>query len=435
MKRRDQAEVAPAPAPAQPTTTPMWGLAAANAVSICGTRLSQIAVPWFVLTTTGSSLQTGLVTFVQLVPLVLVQVLGGPFVDRAGARRIAIAADVASVLAVAAIPALNLVGLLTFPTLLVLVALTGLTRGPADVGHHALIPAVVKVTGQPMERVTGLIGTADRLAALAGAGAGGAIIAAVGAVNALALNAVSFLLSAIILGATTKTLTTRPRHVPAQPSHQADEPTDAAPPRSRYLHELREGLDFLRRDKLLLGIVLAVAVTNMLDQGYSAVLLTGWADQTGHGTPAIGLLGACFGGAALTGSLLATRLGPRLPRLPIYLVGFLGAAAPRWIALALDAPLPAITTITLLSGLGAGFLNPILGAVQFERIPDHLMGRVSATSLATAWMLMPFGGLLAAGITDCTDLTTALFSFSLLYLAVITLPALHPGWRTTNTHH
>ena len=51
--------------------TPLFGLLLADAISLCGTRVSMIAIPWLVLTTTGSAAQTGLVAFAELLPLVV----------------------------------------------------------------------------------------------------------------------------------------------------------------------------------------------------------------------------------------------------------------------------------------------------------------------------------------------------------------------------
>src|SRR4029077_18058411 len=108
------------------TTTasrPLHGWLTAEGVSLVGTRVSMVALPLFVLTTTGSPEKTGLVALAELLPLVVLKVLGGPVIDRVGARRVAITCDALSVLAVGAIPLLHEAGGLAFPVLLLLVAL------------------------------------------------------------------------------------------------------------------------------------------------------------------------------------------------------------------------------------------------------------------------------------------------------------------------
>lgn len=402
----------------------LWGFLAADAVSLAGTRLAQIAVPWLVLTTTGSASRTGVVAFAEIAPLVLAQALCGPWVDRAGPRRLAVTFDLASAAAVALVPLMYAAGWLHFGLLVALVALTGLLRGPSDVAHHAMVPALVRHLGLPTERVTGLVGTTDRLAALTGAAVGGAVVALLGPADALLVNAGSFAVCALVLWAATRRLTSGP------PAPSRGRPgRRASAYLSTYLAELRGGWDVLRRDPILLGLMLMVAVTNLFDQGYSSVMLPVWARDSGHGPGAIGLLGACMGGAALVGSLLATWQAERLPRFRTFVVGYLLAGAPRWIVLALGCPLWTVAAINVAAGFGAGFINPVLGAVQFERTPEQQMGRVSALSLAASWSLMPLGGLLAGLAVGGTGLVAGLVTFGAVYFVTTTVPVFSPAWR------
>ncbi len=68
--------------------------------------------------------------------------------------------------------------------------------------------------------------------------------------------------------------------------------------------------------------------------------------------------------------------------------------------LALGAPLWVVLATCVLGGFASGFLNPILGAVIYERVPDAVMGRVTTLSNALCWSLMPFGGLLGGVLSD-----------------------------------
>ena len=121
---------------------PLYGWLTAELVSLCGTRLSMIAVPWLVLTTTGSASLTGLAGFAEMTPYVLAKAFGGPMIDRFGGRRVGVLCDTASMAVVAAVPVLHMVGALHFPVLLLLVGLLGLFRGPGDaVGLVPLLTA------------------------------------------------------------------------------------------------------------------------------------------------------------------------------------------------------------------------------------------------------------------------------------------------------
>lgn len=108
--------------------------------------------------------------------------------------------DLASAAVTAAIPVFFGLGWLSFPMLLVLAALEGMLRGPADAAKYALVPSVAEVSGQPLERVTGVAGTTERLASTVGLAGGGALVAAIGAPNAVAVTAAGFALSGLLIG-------------------------------------------------------------------------------------------------------------------------------------------------------------------------------------------------------------------------------------------
>jgi hypothetical protein len=85
---------------------PLVALYTANAISLSGNVLTLIAVPWFVLQTTGSPAQTGVTAAVELVATILAAFFGGALVDRLSYRRASVLADLASGATIAAIPAL-----------------------------------------------------------------------------------------------------------------------------------------------------------------------------------------------------------------------------------------------------------------------------------------------------------------------------------------
>jgi MFS family permease len=392
--------------------TPYVGWLVSEAVSLTGTRVSMIAIPWLVLTTTGSATRTGLVAFAEMGPYVLAKVAGGPLIDRVGARRVSLAADTASAVAVATIPVLHAVGMLHLPVLLALVAVVGMVRGPGDGAKQALIPPLVAHAGIATEHATGLAGAVERLSSSLGAAAAGLLVAVVGAAPALLVDAASFAVSAVVLGATTRGM-----------------PRPAPPPRTGYARELQEGWDFLRHDRVLVGIVAMVALTNLLDQAWTAVLVPVWARQTGGGTAVIGLLFGVSAAAALGGSLVAAARAARLPRFATYVVCFLLAGLPRFVVLALGAPLAIVLTVAVVGGFAAGFLNPILGAVVFERIPEPLVGRVSSLNTALCWSLIPFGGLLGGALVGLAGLSPALLAVGAAYFLATMIPAVRPSFR------
>jgi MFS family permease len=396
--------------------TPLYGFLVADAISLVGTRVSMIAIPWLVLTTTGSAAQTGLVAFAEMLPLVVVKALAGPLIDRIGARRVAIACDVLSMVVVGLVPLLHLAGVLSFPALLALVAVGGGLRGPGDGAKSAFVPALTAHAEVSLERTTGLASAIERTASFAGAAVAGALVALLGAANALVVDALSFGVCAAVFAWSTSTMRA--------------EQVDERPVGTTYGEELREGWTFLRKDPVLVAMSGMVAVTNLLDLAFSAVLLPVWINESGY---SVGVMGAYFAVWALSsaaGSAVAAWAAERLPRFQVYLWAFLVAGLPRFVLLALGVPWWVVIASCLVGGFASGFVNPILGAVFYERVPAAVMGRVTTINSALCWSLMPFGGLLGGVLSESFGIVAALLVVGFSYFAATMLPLAIPAFRS-----
>ncbi len=88
---------------------PLYSLFIANAISLVGNVFTLIAIPWFVLQTTGSATKTGITGFFNILPVVLAGFLGGTIVDRLGYKRTSIISDLASGVTTALVPILSIV--------------------------------------------------------------------------------------------------------------------------------------------------------------------------------------------------------------------------------------------------------------------------------------------------------------------------------------
>jgi hypothetical protein len=270
-----------------------------------------------------------------------------------------------------------------------------------------------------MERVTGLSSTVERTAGMLGAVVAGGLVAVIGPANALIVDAASFGVSALLLAWAIPARTTP---VPSE------EDADTAP----YVEQLRQGWRFLRGDRVLVGITVMVALTNLLDLAWAAVLVPVWGLDHG-GAAVVGVLFATFAGASAVGSLVAAAYADRLPRYWTYLVCFLVTGLPRFVIMAVDTPMWGVLAVAVAGGFAAGFLNPILGAVIYERVPEHLMGRVTSLSTACCFALMPLGGLVGGFLVGGVGLSVALLVCGAAYFVVTMLPAIDPRWRDIDT--
>jgi len=402
---------------AQKNSVPIYALFTANSISLVGNVLSAIAIPWFVLQTTGSATQTGITGFFNILPVVLAGFLGGTLVDRLGYKRTSIIADLASGVTVALIPLLYFTVGLEFWQLMVLVFFGALLDSPGSTARSALIPELAEMAQMPIERATSLIHMIERGSRLIGAPLGGLLIALIGTENVLWLDAVSFFISAGIIGIMIKP------HMPVQ--HEEKEPS------SGYFDELRQGLQFIYQDKLVLAIVLMIMITNFLDAIYSGVVQPVFVKQVYGQALDLGLLIAANGAGAVIGALIFSAIGTRFPRHTIFVFGFVLTSL-RFFLFAAYPPIEVAILFVVFSSMGAGPLNPIIGAVEFERVPKNMRGRVGGAINAGAWSAMPLGMLIGGVMTEQLGVRPMLLGLGIIYVITTLSMAFIPAMKEMN---
>jgi MFS family permease len=405
---------------------PLVGLLLGHVVSLTGNTLTLIALPLYVLRETGSVGATGITGAVATVPVIVGGALGGVIVDRVGYRRTSVVADLVGCGTIAAVPLLEGTVGLPFWALLALVFATGLLDTPGQVARNALLPDVAAEARVPLERAVGWFEASERGARLLGAPIAGLLVAVLGPLSVLALDAVSFLAAAAIV------VTLVPRDLSERAGRDTEDGERAAPVRG-YWGQLAEGIGFLAREPLLRAVVLLVVVTNLLDAAKSSVLLPVAADRQLGGSVAFGLLVGTMGGGALIGSLLFGAIGHRLPRRATFVTAFTVAGAPPFLALAAAVPLPAQVAVTAVSGLAAGAINPLIGTLKLERVPSGMRARVYGVIGAAAWAAMPLGALAAGYATEHLGLRATLLACGVVYLLVTLTPLLGQPWTRTAT--
>lgn len=394
------------------TRVPLLALFAGNAISLIGSALTAIAVPWFVLVTTGSAGKTGLTGAAAIVPMILAGTLGGSFVDRLGFKRASVLADLGAGLTMALIPLLYHTVGLAFWQLLLLVFLAGLLDAPGGMARQSLIPDLAALGKVSLERVNSGFASIGRGAQLVGAPLCGVLIAIFGASNVLWLDAGSFLVSALLIGLTV------PGVAPAARTREATAPG--------YLEGLRQAAGFIRRDSLFVSVLLFVAVTNFLGSPLFAVILPVYAERVLGSSVALGIIFGGFGAGALAGALLYGALAHRLPRRPTMLAGFaLNALA--LLALAETPGTLGSALLLALGGLAAGPLNPILMTAAHERVPEQMRGRIFGLLMAVSWVTMPAGILAGGYLIQAVGVAPVIFAIGLAQLAITLGMALNPA--------
>lgn len=402
---------------------PMLSLFAANAISLTGSVLTVVAVPWFVLVTTGSATKTGLTAAAELLAAVVAAFFGGALVDRVGATRMSVLADVMSGLAVAAIPALYYTVGLKFPYLLALVFLATFFNQPGGTARAVLTPDLASLAHMRLERANSWLQSIQRGSRLLGAPVAGLLIALFEPGRVLWIDAATFGVSAVLIGLAVPRISVAATGPAVEPAHGQK--------RGNYLADILVGVRYIRRDRLALTLVLTTMVTNFLDAPVFAVLLPVYArERFGHALD-LGLIIAAIGAGALASSLLFGLIGHWLPRRATFVTSFILVGLP-YAVLALQPSLEITLAAAAFSGLAAGPLNPILGTVAQERVPAELRGRVFGANTAVALMAMPVGVLLGGYLTDMFGVQPMFLGIAACYLAVTLSLLFNPVLRQMN---
>ena len=408
MHQAKEATITPSPLHRAPIT----GLLASNIVSLVGSMLTLIALPWFVLQTTGSAAKTGLTGFFVALPFLVAGIFGGTVVDRLGYKWSSVIADIVSAVGIALVPLLYYTVGLAFWQLLVLVFLGNLLAVPGLTARRSLLPELAVAAGWRLERVNASFEGAQYIALLLGPPVAGLLIALFGASRVLWLDAASFLVSAIVVGLA----------IPHGITGAGRAATGS------YRDELAAGLHFLRNDRVLLTLSIIVAMANFIGSPYFGVVLPVFAKRTYDSATALGIIVAAMGGGSVIGSVIYGAVGHRLSRRWVWIGGYIANALPMAI-IVFTPSLPVIAVVLGLSGVATGPLNPLLVTIRHERIPVAMRGRVFSTFTAIASGTQPLGLLIAGNLLDRIGLGPTVFAITVGGLAVgiglIFVPALH----------
>jgi len=395
---------------------PFIALLSANTISSLGSVLTIVALPWFVLTTTGSAARTGLTGAVEVVAFVLSGIFGGTIVDHIGFRRTSIAGDFLSALPIAAIPTLDQTVGLSFGSLLVLVFLAEAVNQPGGTARESLLPTVADQAALPRERANALYHAIPRVAQLVGPALAGALIAVTSAGNVLWIDAATFLISDLLIGFGISTIKhARPPDIPS-----------ARIAMERYGRDLREGFRLLIANRLLAQMTVNNALGNALGAALAGVVLPVYAREVFHSSVALGIMSSGFGAGALAGVLLFGMVGYRFSRRWVYLGCWTLAGLAQLPLIGLPGLL-IVTAVLVLLGLGSGPNLPLTFTVAQERIPETARGRFFGLRSALANAASPLGLVGAGYLLDTTSLqvtiTVLAIASVLLTLNVLINPA------------
>jgi MFS family permease len=353
-------------------------------ISLLGDQIALLAIPLLaVLTLSANAEQMGLLAAVEMAPSLLFAFHLGAWADRRRSRRaLLVTADIGRAVLLLGLPLASILGVLTLPLLYVVAFLIGTFGILFMVAEQTVFTSLIR----PREYVAAnslLIGSRS-VAEVGGKTLGGLLVAAVTAPGAIAIDGVSFLLSALFV-------------------HRAEvpEPPIASPDSGG----LAAGVGFIRREPLLRASLMGAATFNLFNTAFWALIVLFATSELHLGSGEIGIalgLGA-FG--SVLGSAVARGFAARIGLGNAMILAFILAPLPL-VLVPLAAGPPGVSMLLLaaaefFSGIGVMILDIGLFSFQAAVIPDQLRSRVWGAILFVNWGVRPIGALgggLLAGV-------------------------------------
>jgi predicted MFS family arabinose efflux permease len=382
----------------------LMALLAAEVVSTTGSQMTCLALPWFVLVTTGSATKTSFVMAAELAGLAMLGLPGGRVLGRLGARRTMIFCDSARAPVMLVIPVLHWSGGLLFPVLLAVAFALGSLSAPYFAAQKVIVPELLGEGEQEVSEANALFQAATRTTMLAGPVLGGLLIGVIGATSVLLVDAGSYVVSVLLVAA----------FVPKGP------PAEQAPEH----RQIRAGLRFLARDPLLRVWWPAFALGDAAWTAFFVTIPVLVLARFGHDPKIAGWLFASFGVGAVIGNAVSFRfLTRRFDGLAIFSTFIVLQVLPLWL---LWLPLPAlgISAILVVSGMGNGLVNPSLHSISTLRIPAPMRPTVMTTVMVLWAVVNPLGLFVAGPILDAFGTTPVLVGFAALQTLTMSAAAL-----------
>ena len=378
----------------RPDFVKLW---TSQTISLIGSQVTFLALPLTaVLVLNATPAQMGFLTAAGALPSLLVGLFAGVWVDRRRRRPILIAADLGRAALLLLIPVAALLGVLRIEYLYIVAFLVGTLGLFFEVAHHSFLPSLVG--REQLVEGNSKLEISDSVAEIVGPGLAGGLVQLVTAPIAIAVDAISFLISALFLG-----LIRTPEPAPKPPDEQQN-----------IFGQVGEGLGLVSGNALLRAIAGGMSTVHLFNTVLEAVFVLYLTRELGIGPGLLGLIFASGSVGFLVGALLPGWVTRRFG-LGSGIIGglLLVGLSDLLIPLVGGSVVMVVKILVLMAaqfffGLGLVIFNIGQVSVRQAITPDHLQGRMNATLSFIAAGSVPLGGLLGGGLGEMIGLRPTL---------------------------
>lgn len=377
---------------------------AAALISVAGSQLTYVAIPWFVLQTTGSATRTGVVFAVELIAGAACGIPSGAVVERLGARRTLLLADALAVPLIATIPIAHGQGWLSFPLICAISAGTGMLSPAYLAATTVALTGLVGEDEELLTRANGHLAVIQQTGALGGKAVAGLLVALMGATNVLSIDAASYAVSFLILLA-------------ALPSHSRSA-TGPATETSSSPAGLLAGLRFLLRHPVIRPSVASIMVVNFAFQALMVAVPVA-ISRDGYDARWYGWTMASWGAGMIAGGLLVGRLVKRIAPLLLVCCGAAGLALGAVVLVVLGSTPPDLMAAFVVLGVSNSVIDAPFFAILTVQTPAMLRPKVFTALMTLSTISAPVGALAAGPLLDQYGArTTFVFCAAAIFVAM-----------------
>ncbi len=385
-------------------TGPIRALLAAETISTSGAQMTWVALPWFVLTTTGSATRMSIVIAFEAIGIALAGFLGVRVLNRLGARRTMLLCDACRGPLMLVIPLCHWAGVMSFGLIAAVAFAVGAFTGPHFAAQRVIIPELLGEDEGVVSQASALFQGANRVTLLLGPPLAGVLIGFIGAPAVLVVDAATYAVAVFLLAV----------FVPA---------TKPLPPEKEEDRGFRAGLRWVAQEPLVRAWRFSLIVGDMAWQAIFISLPVLVVTRYDSDPRIVGAMFAAFGVGAVLGNTVAYRLVKRLDGLTLIARLALGQALPLWL-LVFEVPAWAAIGVLGASGLANGLINPSLHAIITLRIPPELRATVISSFMTVFALAMPIGILGAGPLLDLLGVTPVFAICAAIQTGVMALVAL-----------
>jgi MFS family permease len=379
-------------------------LLSSQGISSLGDAVSFTALPLLVLALTGSGFAMGIVGALQTLPDLVFGMVAGALADRSDRKRMMFLADLGRATLTALIPLSVALGWPTMAVILFVAAPMSVLRSFFLAGYTASVPALVGRS--QVGRANSYFEAVYSVGYIVGPAIAGVLVSTIGPGPTLAIDAISFGLSALGLAFVRRDLRA---------------PVDR--PHARLVTEIREGIDYILGVPTLRTAILFWGATCIVMAPLVTALAVYITRDLGYQPSVLGLILTAYGLGTVIGSLLSVRRIGRGRPGPVMLGGNLvtGLAL---LAVSVSAQVPVLLVVGLVSGIAQSMVLVTYITLRTAYSPDALLGRIGSTARTISLGLQPLGLLVGGALVDLTSgsMTIALMGLSVAAIVLVFVP-------------